>query len=326
MVSQVFSTALTVLAGIAGALAVYWVLNKLAEALPGRWEARIKPYFYIAPAVAAIGVYLVYPTVVTVVDSFRSSDGSRFVGLDNFSQLLGTPAFRQTLLNSLLWIALVPAACIAVGLLVAVLTDRLTPTAEKMAKTIVFMPMAISAVGSATVWRFMYAAQPAGQPQTGLLNGVVTAFGHDPVPWLQQSTAHSNSMLLMVMLLWGQAGFSMVLLSAAIKGVPADTLEAARLDGAGEGRIFWRIIVPQIRGTLITVFVTVLITVMKVFDVVYVMTNGSFNTNVVGLEFFNQLYTNYNYGYASAIVVMLLIAIVPIMIYQIRHFRAEESA
>ncbi|GAB2963117.1 carbohydrate ABC transporter permease [Streptomyces heilongjiangensis] len=326
MVSQVFSTALTVLAGIAGALAVYWVLNKLAEALPGRWEARIKPYFYIAPAVAAIGVYLVYPTVVTVVDSFRSSDGSRFVGLDNFSQLLGTPAFRQTLLNSLLWISLVPAACIAVGLLVAVLADRLTPTAEKMAKTIVFMPMAISAVGSATVWRFMYAAQPAGQPQTGLLNGVVTAFGHDPVPWLQQSTAHSNSMLLMVMLLWGQAGFSMVLLSAAIKGVPADTLEAARLDGAGEGRIFWRIIVPQIRGTLITVFVTVLITVMKVFDVVYVMTNGSFNTNVVGLEFFNQLYTNYNYGYASAIVVMLLIAIVPIMIYQIRHFRAEESA
>ena len=326
MVSQVLSTALTVLAGIAGALAVYWALNKLAEALPGRWETRIKPYFYIAPAVAAIGVYLVYPTIVTVVDSFRSSDGSRFVGLDNFSQLLGTPAFRQTLLNSLLWIALVPAACIAVGLLVAVLADRLTPTAEKMAKTIVFMPMAISAVGSATVWRFMYAAQPAGQPQTGLLNGVVTAFGHDPVPWLQQSTAHSNSMLLMVMLLWGQAGFSMVLLSAAIKGVPADTLEAARLDGAGEARIFWRIIVPQIRSTLITVFVTVLITVMKVFDVVYVMTNGSFNTNVVGLEFFNQLYTNYNYGYASAIVVMLLIAIVPIMIYQIRHFRAEESA
>jgi alpha-glucoside transport system permease protein len=130
----------------------------------------------------------------------------------------------------------------------------------------------------------------------------------------------------MVMLLWGQAGFSMVLLSAAIKGVPAETLEAARLDGAGEMLIFRRVILPQIRGTLITVFVTVLITVMKIFDVIYVTTNGAFNTNVVGLEFFNQLYTNYNYGYASAIVVMLLIAIVPIMIYQIRHFRAEESA
>ncbi|ELP65303.1 carbohydrate ABC transporter permease [Streptomyces turgidiscabies] len=326
MVSQVLSTALTVLAGVAAALAVYWVLNKLAEALPGRWENRIKPYFYIAPAVAAIGVYLVYPTVVTVVDSLRNGDGSRFVGLDNFGDLLSTPAFRQTLLNSVLWIALVPAACIVVGLLVAALTDRLSPRAETAAKTIIFMPMAISAVGSATVWRFMYATQPAGTPQTGLLNGIVTAFGHDPVPWLQQSTLHANSMLLMVMLLWGQAGFSMVLLSAAIKGVPAETLEAARLDGAGEMRIFRRIIVPQIRGTLITVFVTVLITVMKIFDVIYVMTNGSFNTNVVGLEFFNQLYTNYNYGYASAIVVMLLVAIVPIMIYQIRHFRAEESA
>ncbi|MGI5459313.1 carbohydrate ABC transporter permease [Streptomyces sp. CA-249302] len=326
MVSQVLSTALTVLAGIAAALAVYWVLNKLAEVLPGRWEDRIKPYLYIAPAVAAIGVYLVYPTVVTVLDSLKSSDGSRFVGLDNFTGLLGTPAFRQTLLNSLLWIALVPAACIVVGLFVAVLADRLTSSAEKAAKTIVFLPMAISAVGSATVWRFMYATQPAGTDQTGLLNGIVTAFGHDPVPWLQQSGLHANSMLLMLMLLWGQAGFAMVLLSAAIKGVPQETLEAARLDGAGEGRLFWRIIIPQIRGTIITVFVTVLITVMKVFDVVYVMTNGSFNTNVVGLEFFNQLYTNYNYGYASAIVVMLLIAIVPIMIYQIRHFRAEESA
>ena len=326
MVSQVLSTVLTVLAGVTAALAVYWVLNKLAEALPGRWENRIKPYLYIAPAIAAIGVYLVYPTIVTIVDSFKNSDGSGFVGLENFSKLLGTPAFRQTLLNSLLWIALVPAACIVVGLLVAALADRLSPRAEKAAKTIIFMPMAISAVGSATVWRFMYATQPAGTPQTGLLNGIVTAFGHDPIPWLQQSTLHTNSMLLMIMLLWGQAGFSMVLLSAAIKGVPADTLEAARLDGAGEMRIFWRIIIPQIRGTLITVFVTVLITVMKIFDVIYVMTNGSFNTNVVGLEFFNQLYTNYNYGNASAIVVMLLIAIVPIMIYQIRHFRAEESA
>lgn len=325
MVSQFFSTVLVVLAGIAGALAVYLLLNKFAEALPGRWEHRIKPYLFVAPAVAAIGVYLIYPTVVTVIDSFKNSDGTAFVGLDNFSKLLATPAFRQTLLNSLLWIAVVPATCIVVGLLVAALADRLSSRAEKAAKTIIFMPMAISAVGSATVWRFMYATQPPGTPQTGLLNGIVTAAGHDPVPWLQQTTWHANSLLLMVMLLWGQAGFSMVLLSAAIKGVPTETTEAARMDGAGELRIFWRVVIPQVRGTLITVFVTVLIGVMKIFDVIYVMTDGAFNTNVVGLEFFNQLFTNYNYGYASAIVVMLLVAIVPIMIYQIRQFRAEES-
>jgi len=325
VVSQFFSTVLVVLAGIAGALAVYLLLNKFAEALPGRWEHRIKPYLFVAPAVAAIGVYLIYPTVVTVIDSFKNSDGTAFVGLDNFSKLLATPAFRQTLLNSLLWIAVVPATCIVVGLLVAALADRLSSRAEKAAKTIIFMPMAISAVGSATVWRFMYATQPPGTPQTGLLNGIVTAAGHDPVPWLQQTTWHANSLLLMVMLLWGQAGFSMVLLSAAIKGVPTETTEAARMDGAGELRIFWRVVIPQVRGTLITVFVTVLIGVMKIFDVIYVMTDGAFNTNVVGLEFFNQLFTNYNYGYASAIVVMLLVAIVPIMIYQIRQFRAEES-
>jgi len=325
VVSQFFSTVLVVLAGIAGALAVYLLLNKFAEALPGRWEHRIKPYLFVAPAVAAIGVYLIYPTVVTVIDSFKNNDGTAFVGLDNFSKLLATPAFRQTLLNSLLWIAVVPATCIVVGLLVAALADRLSSRAEKAAKTIIFMPMAISAVGSATVWRFMYATQPPGTPQTGLLNGIVTAAGHDPVPWLQQTTWHANSLLLMVMLLWGQAGFSMVLLSAAIKGVPTETTEAARMDGAGELRIFWRVVIPQVRGTLITVFVTVLIGVMKIFDVIYVMTNGAFNTNVVGLEFFNQLFTNYNYGYASAIVVMLLVAIVPIMIYQIRQFRAEES-
>jgi alpha-glucoside transport system permease protein len=325
VVSQFFSTVLVVLAGIAGALAVYLLLNKFAEALPGRWEHRIKPYLFVAPAVAAIGVYLIYPTVVTVIDSFKNNDGTAFVGLDNFSKLLATPAFRQTLLNSLLWIAVVPATCIVVGLLVAALADRLSSRAEKAAKTIIFMPMAISAVGSATVWRFMYATQPPGTPQTGLLNGIVTAAGHDPVPWLQQTTWHANSLLLMVMLLWGQAGFSMVLLSAAIKGVPTETTEAARMDGAGELRIFWRVVIPQVRGTLITVFVTVLIGVMKIFDVIYVMTDGAFNTNVVGLEFFNQLFTNYNYGYASAIVVMLLVAIVPIMIYQIRQFRAEES-
>jgi alpha-glucoside transport system permease protein len=186
--------------------------------------------------------------------------------------------------------------------------------------------MAISAVGAATVWKFMYSANPEGTPQIGVLNGIVTGLGGSPIAWMQQSTLHFNSIALMAMLLWGQVGFSMVLLSAAVKGVPTETLEAARLDGAREVQIFRRVIVPQIWGTIVTVFITVTITVMKVFDVIYVMTDGAFNTNVVGVEFFNQLYTNFNYGYASAIVVMLLIAIIPIMIYQIRHFRAEEAA
>ena len=158
-----------------------------------------------------------------------------------------------------------------------------------------------------------------------MLNGIWTAFGFDPVAWLQQSNLHLNSILLMVVLLWAQVGFSMVLLSAAVKGVPGDTLEAARIDGATERQIFFQVVVPQIKGTIITVFITVTIAVMKIFDIVYVMTNGNFNTNVLGNEFFNQLNTNFNYGTSSAIVVMLMLAVVPIMIYQVRHFKAEEA-
>lgn len=326
MIRLLLSTILTVLAGIAVALVVYWLLNKVAEILPDRWERRIKPYLYIAPAIAAIGVYLIYPTIVTIVNSFRNDDSSAFVGFKNFSHLLGSSDFRQTLFNTLLWIVIVPLVSIVLGLGIATLADKLSPTGENVAKTVIFMPMAISAVGAATVWRFMYSANPKGTPQIGLLNGIVTKLGHDPIPWVQTSSFHFNSMALMAMLLWGQVGFSMVLLSAAIKGVPGETIEAARIDGAGEARIFRRVIVPQIRGTLITVFVTVTITVMKVFDIIYVMTDGAFNTNVVGVEFFNQLYTNFNYGYASAIVVFLLVAIIPIMIYQVRHFKAEEAA
>ncbi len=325
MFSLVVSTIITVLAGIAVALVVYWILNKFAEILPGRWEARIKPFLYIAPAVAAIGVYLVYPTIVTIVNAFKNDDSSAFIGFRNFSKLLGNSDFRQTLLNTLLWIIVVPAVSILLGLLIGTFTDRLSPTGEKVSKTLIFMPMAISAVGAATVWRFVYSANPKGTPQVGLLNAIVTGFGGNPIPWTQENAWHFNSMALMAMMLWGQIGFAMVLLSAAIKGVPSETIEAARLDGATEVQIFRRVMVPQIRGTIITVLVTVMITAMKVFDVVYVMTDGGFNTNVVGVEFFNQLYTDFDNGLASAIVVMLLVAIVPVMIYQVRHFRTEEA-
>jgi alpha-glucoside transport system permease protein len=238
---------------------------------------------------------------------------------------LSSPAFRDTLLNTLLWILIVPAMTVVLGLLVATLADRLQPSGEKFAKTIIFLPMAISMVGAATIWRFVYYAAPAGQPQIGLQNALLGAVGKDPVAWLQQSQFHLNSLLLMVVLLWSQIGFSMVLLSAAVKGVPVDTLEAARIDGAGERQIFFRVVVPQIKGTIITVFITVTIGVMKIFDIVYVMTNGNFNTNVLGNEFYNQFSTNFNSGAAAAIVVMLMVAVIPIMWYQVRHFKAEEA-
>jgi len=192
-------------------------------------------------------------------------------------------------------------------------------------KTLIFMPMAISMVGASVVWGLIYDFQPKGRPQVGIQNAIVTSFGGDPIAWVQENTFHLNSFLLMVMLLWMNVGFAMVLLSAAVKGVPGETLEAARIDGANERQIFFRVVVPQIRVTLITVFITVLIGVMKVFDIVYVMTRGNFNTNVLANEFYLQFFNNNDQGKAAAIVVMLMIAIIPIMIYQVRSFRAEEA-
>lgn len=325
MLLKIVTALLTVLAGVGAALALYWVLNKLAELLPGRWEDRIKPYLYILPAYLAITLYLIYPGIQTIIYSFKDSSSTNWIGFRNFTDLLSSHTFQQTLVNTLLWIVIVPAVTVIVGLAVAVLADRLKPRAEKAAKTVIFLPMAISMVGAATVWRFVYEFRPKGEPQIGLQNAIVTKLGFDPIPWIQKSDFHFNSLLLMLILLWAQVGFSMVLLSAAVKGVPADTLEAARIDGASERQTFFRVVVPQIKGTIITVFVTVTISVMKIFDIVYVMTNGGFNTNVIGNEFYNQLNTNFNNGSASAIVVMLMLAVVPIMIYQVRQFKAEEA-
>jgi alpha-glucoside transport system permease protein len=320
MVLKILNTLITVGVGVIAAVVLYWLLNKIAELLPGPWEDRIKPYLYILPAYAALVFYLVYPAVQTVVFSFANAQSTAWVGWDNYTQLLQSESFQDTLFNTLLWMIVVPVVVVALGLAMAVLADRLNPRWESTSKTIIFLPMAISAVGAGVVWGLVYNYRPEGREQIGLQNAIITALGFDPVAWLQVS-----EFFLMIMLMWAQVGFSMVLLSAAVKGVPEDTLEAARIDGANERDIFFRVVVPQIWGTVLTVYVTTLIGVMKIFDIVYVMTNGGFNTNVVGNEFFNQLFSNFNNGAAAAIVVMLMLATVPIMIYQVRNFRREES-
>ena len=323
---RLINALLAIVGGVGAALLLFWILNKLVEMLPGKWEERLKPWVFIGPAVAAIAFFLIYPAVRTFILSFANAQSTAWVGTENYTDLLSSSEFRNTLYNTLLWIAVVPAVTVALGLGVAVLADRLGPRSEKLSKSIIFLPMAISGVGQATIWRFIYEARPEGETQIGLQNAVWTALGFDPVAWLQVDTLHFNSFLLMIILIWAQVGFSMVLLSAAVKGVPVDTLEAARIDGANERQIFFRVIVPQIWATVITVFITVLIGVMKIFDVVYVMTNGNFNTDVIAVRFFNELFRNGNNGRASAIVVMLMIAVLPVIVYQVRHFRAEEAA
>jgi alpha-glucoside transport system permease protein len=272
-------------------------------------------------------VYLVYPAVITVLNSFKGQVGfpkEKWVGFENYTKLFSTEDFRQSLINTVLWMIIVPAASIAIGLAIAVLVDRLNPKAEKTAKTVIFLPMAISAVAASTVWKFVYSYQPEGQNQIGLLNAIWTSLGAEPVSWMGTTEFRLNSILLMVMMLWAQIGFSMVLLSSAVKAVPTETLEAARIDGASEPQIFFRVVIPQIWPTIVTVFITVLIGVMKVFDIIYVMTGGNHDTSVIGMQFFDR-FVDVNYGAASAIVVILMIAIIPVMVFQVRQFRREEA-
>lgn len=320
---KLINVLLAIATGVGGGVVLFWLLNFLVERLPERLEDRVKPYAFLAPALAAIGLFLIYPAVRTLILSFANSTSTEWVGFKNYTDLLASRDFRITLVNTLLWILIVPAGTVALGLGVAVLADRLNPRAEKLSKSVIFLPMAISGVASVAIWRFVYEVRPQGDTQIGLANAIVTALGFDPVAWLQLDRARLNSLLLMLILVWAQVGFAMVLLSAAIKGVPVETIEAAHIDGANERQIFGRVVVPQIWGTIITVFVTVVIIVMKIFDVVYVMTGGNFNTNVVAVRFFQELVTNGNAGRAAAIVVMLMIAVIPIMIYQVRHYRSE---
>lgn len=326
MLLKILNALLAIVAGVLGALILFWMLDKLSTLTGRKISERIRPYAYILPAAIAIGLFLIYPAIQTIVSSFANADTTKLVGGENYKNLAASSDFHQTLLNSLLWIIVVPLLTVIFGLAIAVLADRLKPSMEKLSKSLIFMPMAISMVGAATIWQFVYAAQPAGEPQIGLLNAIWTSFGNDPVGWLNISAGKLNSFLLMVVLIWTQVGYAMVLLSAAIKGVPDDTVEAGRIDGAGERQIFFRIVVPQIWPTIITVFVTVLIGTMKTFDIVYVTTQGGLGTNIIGVEIYKQLFTAQDNGMASAVVVVLMVAVIPVMIYQVRQFRRQEAA
>ncbi|APX34773.1 sugar ABC transporter permease [Brachybacterium sp. P6-10-X1] len=311
--------------GIGGSVVFFLFLNICIEGFPARFSAGLIPYAFLLPGFSLIGIFLLYPTVQTIVYSFANDDSTAWVGLHNYQAIFSSGHFWSTLLNNFLWILIVPVVTVAFGLAVAVLADKLSPAGENAAKSLIFLPMAISFVGAATIWALVYAYNSPGEAQTGLLNAIVTAFGGSPQPWYQIDTARLNSLALMVILIWLQTGFAMVLISSAIKGVPEDTVEAGRMDGASEIRIFWQIVFPQVRPTLIAVLITVMILVLKVFDLIYVTTNGLYDSDVIANLFFRKLFTDQQAGQASAIVVVLLLLVVPILIYQVKSFRQQEA-
>jgi len=315
---------LAVVLGPLATFGFYIVLNWLVNLLPAKAGKVLRPYVFIGPVLALVGGMLVYPTVQTVLFAFMNEDSTSWVGMRNFQKLFADPSFGSTVFNNVLWVAVVPIVTVIIGIAIATLTDKLGPVRERVFKSIIFMPMAISFVAASSIWRLNY-QWDAGNTQIGMLNAIVKALGGTPVSWMQQEVFSLNSLLIMVVVIWSNAGFSMTLLSAAIKAVPEETIEAASIDGANGWQSFFKIVLPQIRVTAVSVFITVLISTMKIFDVIWGMTGGNFHTNVLGVDFFLEYFVYNNNGKASAVVVLLMIAIVPIMIYQIRTYRKQEE-
>jgi alpha-glucoside transport system permease protein len=278
---------------------------------------------FVGPTLLLLAVGLVYPALETVRGSFYNRDGSSFVGLDNYVTVFSEDNFQTVLFNTLLWVVLVPLVTTGLGLVYAYLVDR--TRFEKLAKALVFLPMAISMVGAGVIWKFVYEYRPdqPGVRQIGLLNQVLVLLGFEPQQFLLN--APSNSFYLIVVMIWIQAGFAMTVLSAAIKAIPDDVVEAARLDGVGGLQMFRYVTVPSIRPALVVVLTTVAITTLKVFDIVRTMTGGQFSTSVVANEFYVQAFRQFNFGLGAALAVLLFLLVIPIIAYNVRQLRLAEE-
>ena len=321
-------TIVAIVWGVGGVAVLYWVFNWLVEMLPDRWRSLLQPYVFIGPAIAILAWYLAIPTGRSFWISLFDRDGpaaGNFVGMANYAAVFTDRLMREAFRNNILfWMLIATPLTIISGLLVAVLSDR--SKFERTAKSLIFMPMAISFVGAGVIWNFIYEVKPADAPQIGLLNAIVVALGGQPQAWpAYTAIAPWNNVFLVIIVVWLQAGFAMVLFSAALKGIPGEILEASRVDGANEFQVFFRIMIPYIQGTIITVTTTVVIFTLKIFDVVWVMTGGQFGTEVIATQFYRQSFIARNAGFGSAIAIVLLIAVIPVMIYNLKQFGEREA-
>jgi alpha-glucoside transport system permease protein len=316
-------TLVGVIIGVPVVLAAYIVGGEyLVRLLPDKARPSVRPWIWVGPALAFVAFFLVYPVLGTAWKSLNDNHDN-FIGLGNYvNQLSGFPSGGAwiALRNNLYWLVLFTVLVLVFGLLFAVLTDRVPY--ESPVKSLIFMPMAISFVALAVIWKFMYSYQPPGDPQTGTMNAVLGLFHQDPRLWIQDPNIANFALILAGV--WGFVGFAMVILSAALKGIPGDLLEAARVDGAGELTIFRRVIFPLMMPTIVVVGTTLVIFALKAFDIVYVMTNGNYDTDVLANRMFQLLKVGNN-GPASAVAIILVAAVIPVLIFNLRQFRAVES-
>ncbi len=318
---QLVTVTLAIIWGVGGMVLLFTTANFFIEQLPVKWTQRLQPLIFVGPAIIMLVWTLALPTVRTILLSLQDANSINFVGLQNYLGVFTDPSMLTVFRNNLLWMVFGTTITVSMGLLVAVLADR--SRFETLAKALIFLPMAISFVGAGVIWNFVYAVKPIGEPQIGLLNSIVVSLGGKPEAWTAFFQPWNNFFLIIIVI-WLQAGYSMVLFSAAIKGIPSEVLEAARVDGANEVQIFFRIMIPMIKGTIITVATTVVIFTLKIFDVVWVMTGGQYGTSVIATEFYRQYFTYNNNGYGSTIATILFIAVIPVMIYNLRQFAQRE--
>lgn len=316
--------ALVVIVGVPAATVLYaWLAEQVLARMPINLQRRLRPWFWLAPALFLLIFYLVYPAINTIILSLQNANGTAFVGLQNYIYTFTNQGMISAMRNNLIWLLIYPTVTLAIALLIAVLSDRVRY--ESLVKAVVFIPMAISYVAAGVIWKLMYEYAPAGRAQVGTVNALLTGLipGFEPKAWLINFPM--NDVALIVIGIWMYTGFATVILSAGLKSIPVELLEAARIDGAGEFDIFQHITIPLLASTIAVVATTMIISVLKIFDVIYVMTNGNFNTEVIALRMYKELFTFHHIGRASAIATVLLMFTIPVMLYNIRRFRAQEE-
>ncbi len=323
--SPLLQGVLTIAVGVGGCIGYFWISSWLLDRVvfPARGPNigrninranAVRPWLFLFPALFALGLYLAYPVVGSFIRSLYNRAGDEFIGLSNYAQLFSSGEFQTAFFNNVLWVLFVPAAATFFGLIAAQLTDKLSW--GTIAKSLIFMPMAISFVGASLIWKFVY----ANDFDIGLINAIRGALGADETVDVLQ-IAFWNNFFLMVILIWIQTGFAMVILSAALRGIPEETIEAAILDGANPFQLFFKIKVPQIASTIVVVWTTITILTLKVFDIVYTMTGGNFGTEILPSYMMKFMFRDD--GLATSVAFVIMIAVLPVMIWNIRQARAE---
>jgi len=325
---------LTIVIGVSGCVGYFYFSNQLLDKVlfpprgphAGRNITRanlIRPWLFLFPALAALSLYLAYPVFETLRLSLTErlpGDRSQFVGLANYQKMFSEAKFWEAMRNNLLWLIVVPALSTVFGLLAAQLSDRVRW--GNIAKSLIFMPMAISFVGAAVIFKLVYDTRPLGQEQIGVLNAIYLFLGGDhPASWL--TIPFWNNFFLMIVLVWIQTGFAMVILSAALRGIPEETIEAAIVDGANPFQVFFKIKVPQIMGTIVVVWTTITIVVLKVFDIVFAMTNGQWETQVLANYMYDKMFRANDWGVGSASAMIIMLLVTPILVWNVYNARKE---